>query len=313
MPLVITARDAVGNTSTVNQNVQVDRVVRDFARTGGPIAGDGTVNAAEAEAGVSLGGTVEPGSTVVVRLSNGSEQRATAGTDGRWTVTFSEAQLPTGEGTATVTMTATDPVGNVQTLNETFKYDSVAPGTPQVISFSRTTQGLRGIGTELTEDDYSFTMIGADGRQTSVDSTRQDDDFYGETEFRLNQTVPDGSYLVIDTRDDAGNETSTLLIVNNTTAVDVNLSRRGLSEFDFSAIDLSFAPEANLTITAADLARLTGPEQELMVKGDSDDKVKLDDAIDTRQTRMVDGESYRVYTLGDGTVLVDEDIQTSII
>ncbi len=79
--------------------------------------------------------------------------------------------------------------------------------------------------------------------------------------------MPDGSYLVIDTRDDAGNETSTLLIVNNTTSVEVNLDRTGLSTFDFSAIDLSFAPEANLTITAEDLVNLTGPERELMIRG----------------------------------------------
>lgn len=313
VPLVITARDAVGNTSTLTQEVQIDTVVRNFARGGGPIGGDGIINAAEADAGVTLTGTVEPNSTLVVRLSNGSEQRVTADGQGNWSVTFSKAQLPTGEGTATVTMTATDPVGNVKTLTETFAYDTVMPSTPEVISFERTRLGLRGIGTELTEDDYSFTMIAADGQQTTISATRTDSALDGETQFRLAQTVPDGSYLVIDTRDDAGNETSTLLIVNNTTAVNVDLSRNGLDGFDFSAIDLSFAPEANLTLSAADLAALTGPERELMVKGDDDDRVRLDDAVNTNLTRVVDGQTYRVFTMGDGTVLVDEDIQTQII
>ncbi len=313
VPLVIEARDMYGNTTSITQNVQVDTVVRNFTRTGGPIGGDGTINAAEAEDGLTLSGTVEPNSTVVVRLSNGSEQRVVADGQGRWSVTFTEAQLPTGDGTATVTMTATDPVGNVKTLTESFEYDTVMPGTPEVVSFERTRQGLRGIGTELTEDDYSFTMIAPNGQQTSIGSSRSDSVQDGETQFRLNQNVPDGSYLVIDTRDDAGNETSTLLIVNNTTSVEVNLDRTGLSTFDFSAIDLSFAPEANLTITAEDLVNLTGPERELMIKGDDDDKVRLEDAMDTRTTRVVDGQTYHVYTLGDGTVLVDEDIQTQII
>jgi hypothetical protein len=313
VPLTIRATDAVGNTATLNETVQVDTVVRDFARTGGPIGGDGTLNAAETASGVSFAGTVEPGSTLVVQLSNGEQITTTAGANGTWSVTFAPDQLPTGEGTATATFTATDPAGNVNSFTDGFAYDTVMPGTPEVISFSRTSAGLRGIGTALTDDTYSFTAIDDAGHTTSIGASRQDDTFYGETEFRLNQTVPDGSYLVIDTRDEAGNETSTLLIVDNRTSVDVDLGRDGLSQFDFSAIDLTFAPEANLTLTASDLAALTGTERELIVKGDSDDHVSLDDATATGQVREVDGHSYNVYTLGDGTVLVDEDIQTTVI
>lgn len=313
VPLVITATDAVGNTATLTHTVVVDTIVRDFARTGGAIGGDGIVNAAEAEAGITFGGTVEPGSTVVIRLGNGSTVTTTAGADGLWTATFSEAQLPTGEGTSTVTMTATDPVGNVRTLTDSFTYDTVMPDTPTVISFDRVAAGLRGIGTEITSDAYSFTAIDADGHVRAINATRADDAFYGETEFRLSTPVPDGSYLVIDTADAAGNEVSTLLIVNNTTSVNVNLSRAGLSDFDLNAIDLTFAPEANLTITAAQLEALTGTERELIVKGDSDDKVYLDDATATGATRVIDGETYLVYSLGNGTVLVDDDIQTTII
>lgn len=310
--LVIRATDAVGNTATLNHTVEIDTVVRDFARVGA-IATDGIVNAAEAEAGVTFGGTLEPNSSLVVRLSNGQSVTTTSGADGKWSVTFTEAQLPRGEGTATVTMTATDHVGNVKTITDSFAYDTVMPDTPTVISFDKVAAGLRGIGTEITEDSYSFTSISATGVKTEIASTRQDDAFYGETEFRLASPVADGSYLVIDTRDDAGNEVSTLMIVNNTTAVNVDLGRTGLSDFDFNAIDLTFAPEANLTITAADLAALTGTERELIVKGDSDDKVKLDDAVNTNTTRDIDGQTYAVFTLGTGTVLVDQDIQTTII
>ena len=311
--MTITATDAVGNTSVLNETVRVDTVVRDLARTGGPIAGDGIINAEEAHAGVTFSGTVEPNSAVVVHLSNGQEITTNSGASGTWTVTFAENQLPAGEGNASVTVNATDIAGNTASITENFHYDTIAPGTPEVISFSRTSAGLRGIGTALTDDAYSFTAIDDSGHVTNVGANRADDTFYGETEFRLNQTVPDGSYLVIDTHDVAGNETSTLLIVDNTSAVDVDLHRAGLSSFDFSAIDLTFAPEAHLTINASDLQSLTGPEHELMVKGDTDDTVALDSATATGQTRVIDGHSYDVYNLGAGTVLVDEDIQTTII
>ncbi|MGA0540595.1 Ig-like domain-containing protein [Neotabrizicola sp. VNH66] len=313
VPLVITATDAVGNSATLNHSVAIDTIVRDFARTGGAIGGDGIINAAEAEAGITFGGTVEPFSTVVIRLGNGQSVTASAGADGLWSATFTQGQLPAGEGTSTVTMTATDAVGNTRTLTETFTYDTVMPDTPTVISFDRVAAGLRGIGTEITSDSYSFTAIDAAGNVHSLGSTRADDTFYGETEFRLSSPVPDGSYLVIDTTDTAGNQVSTLLIVNNTTSVNVNLSRTGLSEFDLNAIDLTFAPEANLTITAAQLEALTGTERELIVKGDADDKVNLDHATATGATRVIDGETYLVYSLGTGTVLVDDDIQTTII
>ncbi|MEZ5798715.1 MAG: Ig-like domain-containing protein [Paracoccaceae bacterium] len=310
--MTITATDAVGNSSVLNETVRVDTLVRNLSRTGGEIGGDGIVNAAEALAGITLAGTVEPYSTVVVRLSNGQQQTVTAGASGNWTATFDHASLPTGEGQATVTMTATDPAGNTASLTETFAYDTVAPGTPEVISFSRTSAGLRGIGTELTDDAYSFTAIDGAGNTTSIGSTRSDDLGYGETDFRLNQVVPDGSYLVIDTRDVAGNETSTLLIVDNTSSVNVDLGRAGLAQFDFAAIDLTFAPDANLTLTAADLQNLTGPDHELIVKGDTDDNVQLQQATPAG-SRVIDGHTYDVYTLGTGTVLVDEEIQTTFI
>ncbi len=54
-------------------------------------------------------------------------------------------------------------------------------------------------------------------------------------------------------------------------------------------------------------------ETDVIVKGDADDKVNLDHATATGATRVIDGETYLVYSLGTGTVLVDDDIQTTII
>lgn len=310
--LTATATDRVGNTSTITESVRVDTIVTPFSRTGGPIGGDGVLNAVEVQAGLPLGGTAEPGSTVQVRLSNGSVRTATTGTDGAWSVNFAAADLPRGEVNVTATITATDRAGNVATLSEAFRVDTVAPGSPDVVSFSRDANGLRAIGTEATADAYSFTRIDAAGNAAQVNATRTDDTVFNETNFRFASTVPDGSYLVINTADAAGNQSSTLLIVDNTNAPTVNLGRAGLTNFDFTAIDLTFAPDARMTITEAQLRDLTGPDNRLIVKGGADDTVTLQNAAATGQFETIDGQRYAVFSLGTGgaTVLLDDDIRT---
>jgi large repetitive protein len=126
--------------------------------------------------------------------------------------------------------------------------------------------------------------------------------------------VPDGSYLVINTADEVGNSSSTLLIVDNRTATNVDLTRAGLAGFDFSAIDLTFAPDARLTITEAQLNALTGPDRELVIKGDAGDTVTMTGAVETGATETIDGQTYTVYTLGSGgaKILLDDDIQSVI-
>lgn len=307
-----TTTDAAGNPSTTTHTFAVDTLVRDFATTGGAIGGDGVVNAAEAAAGIKMTGTVEPNSTVVVRLSSGAQQTVTAGADGLWTATFRSSEIPRGEMDQTVTITATDHVGNTATISRAFEIDTIAPGAPQVESFGRDQSGLRNIGTEVTTDTYAFSKIDAAGVTTAVPAVRTDDALNNETNFRFASTVPDGSYLVINTEDTAGNQSSTLLIVNNTSAPEVDLSRAGLADFDFTAIDLTFAPDADLSITAQQLASLTGPSGELLIKGDADDQVTLIGGANSGTTQTIDGEIYKIYTLGGNSVLIDDDILTTI-
>jgi hypothetical protein len=312
--LTAVATDRVGNTATLSEQVAVDTVVRSFARTGGPIAGDGVLNGAEAAAGLPFTGTAEAGASVVVRLSNGASRTVTADASGQWQVTFASAELPRGEAGASVTMTATDRAGNVATLTEAFRVDTVAPGSPEVVSFFRDGNGLRGIGTESTTDTYTFARVDATGSPQTIGAIRSEDTIFNETNFRFTSQVPDGSYLVINTADAAGNNSSTLLIVDNTNATQVALDRPALAGFDFSAIDLSFAPDARMTIDAQTLRGLTGPDATLLVKGGADDTVTLVGGTETGQTRVIDGQRYDVYTLGDtgATVLLDDDIRPVI-
>ena len=83
-----TARDQYDNlSSTLTQNVAIDRIVTPLTRGGGQIGGDGYINAAEAAAGVTLTGTVEANSTVWVRVNNGAPIETTATANGTWSIT----------------------------------------------------------------------------------------------------------------------------------------------------------------------------------------------------------------------------------
>lgn len=312
--LTATATDRVGNSATLTEQVAVDTVVRSFARTGGPIAGDGILNAAEAAAGLPLSGTAEPGASVTLRLSNGATRSVTADAAGQWQVTFASADLPRGETGASVTITAIDRAGNLATLTEAFAVDTIAPGSPEVISFFRDANGLRGIGTESTTDSYAFARIDATGAALPLGAIRSEDTVFGETNFRFTSQVPDGSYLVIHTADAAGNQSSTLLVVDNTNATQVALDRPGLAGFDLAAIDLTFAPDARMTIDAQTLRSLTGPDATLLVKGGADDTVTLTGGVASGPSRLIDGQGHTLYALGDtgAAVLLDDDIRAVI-
>ena len=310
----MTATDRIGNVATLTEQVNVDTLVQGFARTGGPIGTDGLLNANEVAQGLPLGGTVEPGATVVVRLSNGAERSVVADVSGEWNVAFTSTDLPRGERVVTAQMIAIDRAGNATTLSETFRVDTVGPDSPDVLGFSRNSSGLRRISTEISTDGYTFASVDTSGTQTPVGARRVDNLLDNESEYRFDDPVPDGSYLVVNATDGSGNTSSTLLVVDNTNVATVNLGRSGLARFDFAAIDLSFAPDATLTITEAQLMSLTGPEHRLIVKGGDDDTVTLSGGQATGQSTLIDGERYAIFSLGaaGGTVLLDDDIRAVI-
>ena len=115
---------------------------------------------------------------------------------------------------------------------------------------------------------------------------------------------------MVNTTDLAGNESSTLLVVNNTNAPEIDLNRPGLSGFDFSAIDLTFAPDAHLSITEAQILTITGADRTLVIKGAADDQVSIIGGTPTGATQAIDGEVYNIYTVGNSgaTILLDDDI-----
>ena len=311
--LTVVATDRLGNTATLTEEVAIDTVVRSFTRSGGSFAGDGVLNLAEATAGMPINGTAEAGTTIVVGVSNGSTRTVTADASGQWQVTLTSADLPRGEASATLTMTATSREGNVAVLTEDFRLDTLPPIAPSIVGVSSLPDGS-GVGrlvTETTADLLTFARVDATGLSQGIGATVSKDLEFNETLYRFTSQVPDGSYLVINTADAAGNTSSTLLIPVNTGATQVSLDRQGLAGFDFSMIDLSFEDDARMTIDARTLRNLTGPDETLLVKGGADDTVTLLGSTATGQSRVFDGQAYDIYTLGDtgATVLLDHDIR----
>ncbi len=310
-----TARDQYGNTSgSLTQVVEVDRVVTPLTRGGGQIGGDGYINADEAAAGVTLTGTVEANSTVWVKINGGAAIQTTATADGTWSITVPKTSLPEGDDVAmTVQVSARDWVGNLRDLPmETVHIDTVAPADPVRVGDAGAGNQLYGIATALSADDYSYHTVGATGAAHEITPAAE---YNGTVDLggqpvnahwaMFGAAVPDGTYLVINNHDAAGNESSTLYLRNTTGEVTVDLSRSGLQEFDFGTIDLS-AADANLTISAQQVLALTGADKQMTIVGGADDVVTLQGASLATSGAPA---GFKLYNLGSGaSVLIEDDI-----
>ncbi|WP_336096987.1 Ig-like domain-containing protein [Roseovarius sp. CH_XMU1461] len=123
--ITASSTDAAGNVNTTTGTVQVDTRVDNFALTSSSGGTDGVINAQEAQSGLEVTGTSEPGSTIVVQL--GSQQvTAVAGADGSWSATFAANQITPGTYTATMSATATDLAGNTSTQTQSVTVDTEA-------------------------------------------------------------------------------------------------------------------------------------------------------------------------------------------
>ncbi|TXH98874.1 MAG: hypothetical protein E6Q73_11375 [Pseudorhodobacter sp.] len=304
------ARDMYNNvSSTLTQNVAIDRIVTPLTRDGGQIGGDGYINAAEAAAGVTLTGTVEANSTVWVKINGGAAIQTTATADGTWSITVPKASLPQGDDDAmTVQVSARDWVGNVRDLPlETVRIDTVAPTDPMITKDTSDGNVISQIWTAGASNQYDYFTVGTSGGAVEQDVSTANITRSGaiHTQATFDSDIPDGTYLVVRAEDAAGNESSTLYLRNSTGPVEVDLDRAGLQGFDFGTINLS-AADADLEITAAQVLALTGADKQLTVVGGIDDTVTMLGA--TEVTTGVPA-GFKLYNLGSGaTVLVEDDI-----
>jgi hypothetical protein len=128
--------------------------------------------------------------------------------------------------------------------------------------------------------------------------------------FEAGDTVPDGSHLLVTNNDAAGNSTSTLVVLQDTSTLD--LSSGALGDFNIAEINLETTNGVNLEITADQLRALSADSDSLIIHGDDNDSVTMAEltGVSASSTQTIDGQSYSVYNLGDDTSLVIDDAIT---
>lgn len=306
--VTVTATDAAGNTAQITDTLTIDTEVVPFDADS--VTGDDIVNVAERNAGLTLTGTVEPGSTVDVTIE-GVTRSADVDADGNWSVEFEASDLPDGTYTSQAEITATDAAGNTETLIESFEVDTDydAPNIGTVFDTSIGFEGFRSDDFEADDTVHELTSSGGVLDIPGTISTASN----GKITYDFDNEIPDGSHLVVSREDAAGNSSSTLVILEDGISGSA-LGNSGLSQFNVDELNLIHADNSNLTLTEASINALSGNSNTLIVHGDGNDTITLDGA--TRQSdRIIDNETYHVYTIGDdGTTLVaDEDINVNTV
>ncbi len=146
--VTIVSGDAFGNTTTITDTVLIDTISAVTIDTAN-VETDGIVNAVEREDGVTLTGTAQAGSSVVVTFGTGSHA-ATVDANGNWSANFAMSEVPTGERQAEVTAVATDALGNsssatgmvdIDTLVRDFAFTGSTGGADGVINASEAAAG----------------------------------------------------------------------------------------------------------------------------------------------------------------------------
>ncbi|KIN64287.1 putative RTX family exoprotein [Sulfitobacter noctilucicola] len=150
----IVSTDAFGNSTTVSETIVID-TISDVTIATESVETDGIVNAVEREDGVTLTGTAQAGSSVMVTFGTGSHP-ATVDADGNWSVDFAMSEVPVGELMAEVTAVATDSFGNsssasgmvdIDTLVRDFAFTGTTGGADGVVNIAEASQGLVMTGT----------------------------------------------------------------------------------------------------------------------------------------------------------------------
>lgn len=324
--IAVNATDVNGNTATTAGTVEVDTWVNTLNFTGPAVGGDGVVNREEAGEGITLTGQVEfatgRASTVMVTF-RGADGTAIAShaatvTGGTWTVTFPAGEIPHGEYAASFDVTATDHAGNTRTITQSLEIDTAPPEAPliQIASQDVTTNEVVGFTIATSANEVSVERVQDGTTVEDVTFATQIDPFRPELTLInfAGDPAPNGSHLVLTSEDAAGNASSTLFVLDELGTNVVDVTEAGYDVFDVEAIDLRYAQDSSLTLTAADLESLSAHSNELTIHGRADDVVNVDGAVDTGADQTIAGRTYSVYSYGDhgGTLIIDDAITVNV-
>lgn len=304
---VIDTTDRAGNTAQLETTFAVDTLVNELTADAPPAV----MNAEAVAGGLELTGRVEAGSTITVEFE-GLAHAAQVDALGNWSVLIPASAIPQGEYDADVSVYATDAAGNTDNIElaDAIRIDTEAPDGPivEAVNFDRSGD-IRDISVDMSDDALAVGHLQPDGSITDLTPglTLTDIDVIGETNVFFGQTVPDGSHLVVSHTDDAGNTAGTYLVVNESGTAEVTAGNPALGDHQIEAIDLSFAENSHLTITEAQLLSLSSHTDTVKVYGGSDDSVTISGATLTG-TESDGTHDFNVYALGDGTVMIEDEI-----
>ncbi|MCP4825873.1 MAG: BapA prefix-like domain-containing protein [Shimia sp.] len=309
-PVTVTATDTAGNTATATSTVRVDTSTSiNVDLSAGVFAAP--VNAAQMQGGVVLEGTTEPNSAVVVTV-DGVVRSTTSDASGNWFVTYENGALAEGTYTANATLSVTDAAGNTATASADFQVDTEITN-PVVQSVTFADDDVTSVSLNTEAQDYEIHALHQNGTTSELATTEVP--LGGDQSlFVLNPEASDGTHLVIASTDNAGNQSDTLLVLDDNVGNAGSIGHAAAGNFNIEGIELDYASDANLTLTEAQIKDMSDTSDTLTIHGGADDQITVSDATKTNQTVDIEGESYDVYTVGnDGvTLIVDQDINVII-
>lgn len=220
--------DAAGNESPAYSNattVKIDSEPDEL--TIDQVTGDDIVSLAEKSAGVTVTGTFEPGSSVVVTWGSVVKNASVADAEGKWSVTFLPSEVP-ADGNRLISASATDIAGNSTIVSpRSIIIDTVAPNA---------------LGVQLASDTGSFSNDGITKDGTiDISNLEIDGDWEystnagvswsagSETSFGLGQGVYEANTILVRQKDAAGNigasTAITRKLVVDTSAIGLTISQ----------------------------------------------------------------------------------------
>jgi hypothetical protein len=220
--------DAAGNESIAYSNasmVNIDNGAEELVYD--DVAVDNVVNLAEKTAGVTVTGTFEAGSSVVVTWGSVTKTVAPVGADGKWSVTFLSSEVP-ADGSRSISASAIDVAGNSTSVTiPPVKIDTVAPSAlGSQLAFDTGLLNTDGITNDGTVNISNLELDG--GWEYSIDSGATWSPG-SETSFGLGQGVYEANTVLVRQKDPAGNISAssaiTRKLVVDTSALGLSISQ----------------------------------------------------------------------------------------
>ncbi|MBU2983231.1 RTX toxin [Lentibacter algarum] len=311
--LEVDVTDRAGNTASTTRSVEFDTLVNELS--GGAVEEGGTAvfNASDVADGVSVTGSVEAGSTVVVSFG-GSDYTATVDASGNWTADLPAEAFSAESYSADLVITAKDLAGNVLSETQTIEIDADIPDSPEINGvFDVNVAGVDGYSAvQVVSSDDTQTVYEVSGSSaTEVAADSDGVPLGGDSLYGLDPMVQDGSHLVVSAEDAAGNVSSTFVALDDpagSNTLDMSSVNPGLAGLEIEAIDLTYAEDTNLTLSLDQIEAFADNSDTLAIHGGNDDTVTIDGAVKSDTSVSEGTDTYDVYTVGDTQVLIDDDI-----